>query len=90
MTAKESIKVLEEMNKWRRSRPPYDKKGTPLPFPPHVLGEAIDKAASQLEKSEVLFAVTRDFFNAYHININRKAFEQHLLNIKKALEDYEK
>jgi hypothetical protein len=44
------IKVLSEMNKYRRSRKPYAKAGSPMPYTTIEFGEAIDYAIRELRR----------------------------------------
>lgn len=54
MTEKLALKVLTEMNKWRRGEPPYDdvspERYEAMPYEPSQFGEAIDVAIEVLNK----------------------------------------
>lgn len=53
MTTEQAIEVLTEMQKWRRSEPPYDEPGCSMPHDPKKWGEAVDlgiEALKQLAK----------------------------------------
>lgn len=44
MTLGEAVEVCKEMQKWRRSEPPYDgDTPAPMPYTPQEFGEAIDQ-----------------------------------------------
>lgn len=54
MTTTEAIKILREMNKWRRGEHPYDGE-TPethrgMPYSPQEFGEAIDEVVERIEE----------------------------------------
>tara|TARA_R110002020_G_scaffold174164_1_gene365199 strand:- start:31 stop:228 length:198 start_codon:yes stop_codon:yes gene_type:complete len=44
MKTKKTIKILKEVNKWRRSEPPYDDGVVGIPHSPKQFGKAIDHA----------------------------------------------
>lgn len=49
MTKTQALKVLQEMQKWRRGEYPYDDEGgKSMPYEPSVFGEAIDVAIEEL------------------------------------------
>jgi len=48
MKTKKAIKILKEMNKWRRAEPPYEEMGS-MPYNPGKYGKAIDQAIKVME-----------------------------------------
>ncbi len=65
MTIKDAISICEEMQKWRRERPPYDgdtpETHRPMPYSAKEYGEALDGlitfAKATVQMQEVMAAV---------------------------------
>lgn len=51
MNLTKAIKILEKMNLWRQSLPPYDSIEVSMPYSPHEFSEAIDIAIKKLKKT---------------------------------------
>lgn len=48
MKTRKAITILREMNKWRRSEPPYEEANT-MPYTPEQYGKAVDHAIEVME-----------------------------------------
>lgn len=50
MTKEQAIKVLTEMQMWRRGEGSYSVMGNEMPYSPAIYGEAIDFAINYLKE----------------------------------------
>jgi len=50
MKTKKAIKILKEMNKWRRAEPPYDSPLAEVPYTPKQYGKAVDQAVKVMKR----------------------------------------
>ena len=51
MSAAEIARQLQEHQKWRRGKPPYEYGGYNMPFSPRELGAIIDRAVELLAEA---------------------------------------
>lgn len=72
MTLKEAIQICKEMQKWRRSEPPYDGETSEtykeMPYSSKVFGEAMDKLIRFTESSMQCSDVFSIMFNIKESN----------------------